>query len=193
MTGHPDMARARGRDEGFSLTELLVVLGIMGVVITGAYSLSTVTKRAADVSEIESAFAHEIGTALQLSEIYLQQNIELDEWGDYRLVCFVDRDLDGFSERVTIEAESDGTLSLSVWDTDVQHVNTTERIDFLMSEHSVNVANGNPLFTYLAADASVITTLDARASDTRSVIVNVEIEVDGDTMNDERTIFFRNR
>ena len=183
-------ARSEG---GFSLMELLVVLSIMGVVLAGAYSLSMVMNKAADVSETQAAFANQVGTSLALAEVYLQQNTALEEWGDNRIVFFVDRDLDGLVERVIIEADADGVLRLTVWNTDMQRDNTDKRIDFLMSENSVNVANGAPLVTYLN-DASVeITSTDARASDTRSVIINVEIDVNGYSLDDERTILFRNR
>jgi prepilin-type N-terminal cleavage/methylation domain-containing protein len=185
-------ARVR-RDDGFSLTELLVVLGIMGVVLAGAYSLALVSQKAADVSETQAAFANEVGTSLALAENYLQQNTALKTWTDYRLECTVDRDLDGFAEWVIIEAHANGELTLQVWNTDIGQNLTDLRIDYLMSENNVNVADGIPLFTYLKDDGTEVATFDARAGDTRSVIMDVRIDVNGYDLDDTRQVLFRNR
>jgi prepilin-type N-terminal cleavage/methylation domain-containing protein len=193
MVATRDIKRAPVRDGGFSLTELMVVLGIMGVVLAGAYSLALVTNRSASTTEIQSAFAQEVGVPLQLAEKYLQQNTGLEEWQDYELVCFTDTDIDGFDERVTIQAHADGRLTVDVWNTDIQHQNTTQRVSFVASENNANVANGTPLFTYLADDSTEVTSTEARASNTRSVIMTVVAEIDGKTLEDDRWVLFRNR
>lgn len=172
---------------------MLVVLAIMGFVIAGAYSLSMVTNRAAEVAQIQSAFTKEIGTPLQFGEKYLQQNSALDAWEDYRVTCFTDTDLDGLRERVTIQAHSDGRLTLEVWNTNIQGQDTTRRIGFTMSENNTNVADGVPLFVYLKDDGTPVETLDARASQTRNIIMQVNVEIEGKALSDERTIHFRNR
>jgi prepilin-type N-terminal cleavage/methylation domain-containing protein len=180
-------------DTGFSLTELLVVLGIMGVVLAGAYSLSLLTNRTADVSAAQAAFASEIGNPLELGEKYLQQNSGLEEWDDYRLVCFTDADLNGYSERVILEAHDDGQLTLDVWNTDLERHNTNQQIHYVMSEHNSNVAEGVPLFTYLDGDGVEVDSYDSRASDTRNIRMEVLLDMDEWDFRDDRVIHFRNR
>jgi hypothetical protein len=130
---------------------------------------------------------------LQLSEKYLQQNSALEEWTDYRVACFTDVDLNGLSERVIIEAHSDGRLTLNVYNTDLQHNNTSTRVDYVMSENNSNVDNGTPLFVYLDGNGSEITTLSARPAATRNIRMQVEVETDDYHFEDDRLIHLRNR
>lgn len=182
------------RDErGFSLTELMVVLGVMGFLLGSAYAAAFIMQRSAEVTEANARFTQEIGTGLELAEIYLQQNSALEEWEDNRIAMFTDRDLDGFAERAIIEAHDDGRLTLEVWRCDMARNNIEKLIDFTMSEDCVNVREGIPLITYLDGDGNEVATLEERPSETRSVIVRIAIEHDDRVMTDDREVNFRNR
>lgn len=183
-----------GRDDsGFSLSELIIVLGLLGVVLAGAFAFSQVAQKSAEAAEMQSAFATDIARPLEIIEVYAQQNNGLEAWDNNRIVFFTDRNLDGLAERVTIEALSDGQLRFLVWKTNAARVNQTQEFNWILSERNSNVAAGVPLFRYFNLSSQEITNTEDRASATRSIRVQVVAEVNDRQIEDDKVIMFRNR
>ena len=80
-------------DSGFSLSELLIVCGLLGLVIGGAYAFSFAVNRGSQVSEIRQRIATQKSTApSRLSRLgYIMQSLAIDH--GLRLQYRLDRDL----------------------------------------------------------------------------------------------------
>ncbi len=182
-------------DAGFTLSELIVVMALLGVVLAVVYGSSYAMIRASGVSDRQARFTNEVASPLLVMDTMLVQNSAIEAAGPYRIVFVTDRDLDNRMERVTIEARSDGRLRYNVVELNPQRTAVVSVVqDWIMSENNVNVAQGVPLFRYFGATADAeITSMGSVASDARSVIARVVTQHDGRIFSDSRRIQFRLR
>lgn len=180
-------------DSGFTLTELVVVLALLGFVLAVAYATFMLVRNGADMSDREAVFAQEVGAPLDIAERLLTQQFAFDSAapgvGPYRCAFFTDRDNDGRRERYVIEATSDGKLVTSF----------TEEIDAptpragVWSDRNFNVSTPTPLFRYYDQNGVQITAMSEVYANAYSVDVTVVTQQDGRTLSDTRRAFFRNR
>lgn len=189
----------RDNDRGYSLTELLVVMGLMGIVLAAAYAIFQVTSNGSKQSDREAYIATEIGAPLGIAERVLQQNARLNNGfvselsrsvtpTDYLVSFQTDQDSDSHWEMHIIEATADGRLVM----TRLEQVDLPTPQVFAWSDHNYNQAAGIPLLTYFDSyDATITSAADYPTA--RRIRVTIVTEYDGVQFSDFRDILFRNR
>ncbi|HET6498251.1 MAG TPA: prepilin-type N-terminal cleavage/methylation domain-containing protein [Coriobacteriia bacterium] len=187
------MRRLR-EDDGFTLTELIIVMALLLVVMGVVYLSSYAMMQASRVSDRQARFTNEVASPLLAIDKVLVQNASIEAASPYRIVVLTDRNLNNKMERTTIEARADGVLHLRSEELNSQRT-AVERVlqDWAVTQHNVNVAQSTPLFRYFDASRGEITAMGAVASDARSVLVTLVAEHDGRMLTDSRSIQFRLR
>lgn len=179
-------------DDGYSLSELLVVMGLIGFVIAGAYALFRLTSTGAAMSSRDSWISQEIGQPLEnMERVLIQQAPPMIETGLYVCEVRTDQDRDNHYEYHHFEATTDGQL-VDTYHEDVDRP-TSQLI--VWSRNNANRAQGVPLMTYYDIDGTDIsgeTGLYIQKYAV-SVVVTIVTDQDGSIYSDSRRIFFRNR
>jgi prepilin-type N-terminal cleavage/methylation domain-containing protein len=184
-------------DRGFSLTELIVVLLLLGVVLGISYGGLIAVYRARDVSERRAFIATEVGNPLATFEKMLTQATYVDAAGPYSVTFRTDRDNNDVQERNLIEATAGGALRHRIWLLDQYGNNTSLEYDATWSEHNVNVARSQPLFQY-SGDTNGDGTMEPLSGvinpqQVQYVDVTIVVEYDEHDYSDGRSAFMRNR
>lgn len=193
------MTPARHKDDGFTLAELLVAMMLLAVILAISFTAIQVAQRGRDVSDRQAAFAQEVAWPLSLLEKTGSQVITIVMTATpadypYAVSLFTDKDNDDVLERNDIMATPDGRLIQDVWLTNSQLAYTTHVTTYELSTHNVNRERGIPLFTYRTAEpSSAVITTDGAATITKNLVVTVASEIDGEVLQDSRTIYLRNR
>lgn len=184
----------RSGDAGFTMTELIVVLGLMGFVLAAIYAASSALIQSANVSEAQSIFARDSGEPMRLIARNLMQAIQLENTAPQSLTFRTDRKMDGTGQRVIIAATG-SFVSYKEWDINSQFVNKTvsPRLDLEYSPSSVNIASNVPLFQYLDAQGKAITNMEVAPSATRSVVMTLALRAAGSDFETSQTVYLRNR
>lgn len=183
----------RAHQEGFSLTELMVVLILMGVLFAASYAGIMATYQGREVSDRQAYFAREVSTPLSVSEKILSQAITIENAGEYTLTVLTDRDNDKVLERHTFTVDAQGRFVQEIWLTNSARVNTSHVDTNIWSTNIVNIAESQPLFYYYGSDLARIEDMALVADDVRSVDLNIAVKYDDVVFRGSRTIFFRNR
>jgi prepilin-type N-terminal cleavage/methylation domain-containing protein len=193
------------RDEGFSLTELLVVIVLMGMVLAAVYSALQLTVRAREIQERNSFESTRMTVPLQMIEIAVSQNTLIEAGSThYRLSCLTDKNHDGVRERHVFEATTDGRLVERFWlvDSNGQNITATARVtewqrnEASLPARNVNRANEVRLFTYIDRDPETneIRELDyIRANQSNEVLVTLAARYGKWDFQESRRIMLRNR
>ena len=185
------------QDEGFSLSELIVVIGLLGVILAAAYLSYSVAANGSRAADRESMTAREIAAPmLECERLLIQQHNILTgslesrivNPGPYLVAFNTDRDHDSHIESTIIEATSDGRLVISQSETAEHGLQAV-----VWSTENHNRAANIPLLTFYDGAGSVIADNNAIASDARAVKVTIVTEYEGQQYSDSRTISFRNR
>ncbi|MBE0476018.1 MAG: prepilin-type N-terminal cleavage/methylation domain-containing protein [Coriobacteriia bacterium] len=183
-----------GRDEGFSLSELIVVTGLIGVVLAGAYAVAHAVVKGSSVNETQAMIAREAGQPLSMIQKYLMQATAIEETGPYRIRYIIDRELrDPEAERHVLEATSDGRLVLTMWPIDVAHTNTGPPRAAVLSERNTNVADGVPLLKYIDVTGAQVTSMEHAPSATRQLEATVRVRWDEQSHESSLFMSLRNR
>lgn len=176
-------------DDGFSLTELITVTVLLGVVLSISYGAMVAVYRGTGVSERQATMSREAAAPLSAMEEIISQAISVDTANAYTTSVQTDRDNDGVHERHIFTANSDGTLTQVTWLTNDSRVNTTQIGNVTWSSNNRNVARTQPLIYYY--DRSRARTTDP--AQVRYVDMNLVVEVDGREYRDTRSVLLRNR
>lgn len=187
------MSSAIRREDGFTLTELMVVVGLISIILGVAYLGFDVVRNGANMSDRQAYISREIGFPLDYMERAFIQNYGFDSTGSgitpYRAAVLTDRDNDGHPEKYIFEATSAGQL----------RVTTSEEVDkptpsvYVISSKNSNVSQSRVLFRYYDANSAEITNMGNVGSQARSMSMTVVTTYDGQTFSDSRRVFFRNR
>jgi prepilin-type N-terminal cleavage/methylation domain-containing protein len=98
---------------GFTLSELIVVMGLLGVVLAVVYGSMFAMVQASRASDRQARFTNEVSSPLLAIDKVIVQNSSIEQASPYRIVVLTDRDLNNKMERTTIEATTSGRLRLS--------------------------------------------------------------------------------
>lgn len=188
------LKRAYAAEDGYTLAELLVVIGLIGVVLAVAWNVNTLVGRASDFNEREAWLSSEVRTPLMFIDKLLMQNSAIEGTsGEYMISFFTDVDLDDVRERNVVKVEGN-VLTLTSWKVDGANNNVGSPIrEHVFSTHNANKASGVPLFTYLDGDGKKIEDPDKWAGSSRSIRTTIVADYQGQTLSDSRQTFLRNR
>lgn len=183
------------RDEGFTLTELVIVVALLAIILGITYTGLNVVTKAAEVSQRQSTFADEVGAPLLGMEEVLQQAFAFEAAEAYTLTVRTDADNNNLVERHTITASTAGVLTHKAWKTNSLMQNTSLWIDTTWSRNNVNAKTGvaEPLFYYYDADHVRITNTAGQLDLIKTIDVVAIVEVNGKRYRGTRTIVLRNR
>lgn len=189
--------RTLTRDDGFSLSELIVVVGLLGMILAAAWLSYAVASNGAQAADRESMTAREIAVPLlECERLLIQQHNILTgslesrvvNPGPYLIAFNTDRDHDSHIESHIMEATADGRLV--VWTSETAE-HGLEAVVWSTENH--NVEADIPLLTYYDATGAKITDNNAIASDARSVTITIVTEYQDQQYSDSRAVTFRNR
>jgi len=184
-------------DDGFTLSELVVVLGLLGVILAAAWASYSVASNGTRASDRASMTARELAAPLlQCERLLIQQHNILD--GDvegrtvnpspYLIAFNTDTDRDSHMETTIVEATEAGELVISTAEVGEHTLDPV-----IWSTANRNRAAGVPLLRYYMADGTEITEMDLVASMARAVRITVLVEYEGTQYSDYRDLTFRNR
>jgi len=188
------------KDDGFSLTELIVSLTLLGFVLALGYSISQVVSIGQRNADRESLVAREITYPLtRISEILIQNHRVEASPAPTGMVLSVrtDQDLDNVQEQHNFQLVTAGgdtyieqrVFLLNASGARVLPVRHVAR----WGTRVTNVDAGVSLFRYFDASGAPITDM-SRVSDTaRSVEITIRSTVDGRVVQDSVRAAFRNR
>jgi prepilin-type N-terminal cleavage/methylation domain-containing protein len=180
-------------DEGFTLTELVVVLMLMGFVLSVAWATFNVVNNGSAQSNREAVFSDEVGAPLDFAERLLSQQFDLDATtpgcGPYRCAFYTDRDNDGNRERYVVTANASGEFVVSF----SEEVDSPTVYTGVWSDRNANVNAATPLFVYRDYNETTITAAADVYANARSVDVTIVAEFGDRQIQDTRRVYFRNR
>ncbi|MHB8762623.1 MAG: PulJ/GspJ family protein [Coriobacteriia bacterium] len=195
------MREALRKDEGFTLTELVVVIILLGFVLGVGWTMFDLAARGADQATGDAWLSREIGQPLEYAEkIYMQQlDIRFHDSAnivqDPRWWCraTTDRDHDDLLEQYIFQVTTDGRLLVTSSETSDSPTPRTAT----WSTHNVNrrVSPPIPLFRYFNASGVEISgqPVDHIQQYAASMLITIAAERDGETVIDSRRVYFRNQ
>lgn len=183
-----------GRDEGYTLAELLVVLALLGLIVGAAFTLLGLVNTGTAQSSREAWMSREIGFPLEhLERQLMQQAPPMNAVGPYMCEIRTDQDRDNHYEIHRFEATTDGRLI----QTSSEEVDrpTPEQTVWSTSNMNRDPSVSQPLFVYYDADGKDMTgETEIRIKQyAMSVKVTVAAEYGDEVVTDSRRIYFRNR
>lgn len=195
-----EMKRLMHSEDGFSLTELLVVLALMGMLLTASYAGVTLSARAGEIQRRNDFIARNLVTPLQNMDVLLSQNLTLNATVDgYSFDCLVDQNNDNTRERHVFEATTDGRLVERVFLVSPTGAQTALRTT-VWQRTEANPVRGNanrvrsrPLVTYYRIDSTTGARVIATPANATEAVLTLEIRYDGRNYSDTRRVLFRNR
>ncbi len=189
------MVRRRLHEEGgYTLSELLVVLALLGLIVSAAFTLLGLVNRGTAQSSREAWLSREIGFPLEhMERLLTQQAPPMTAVGPYVCEIRTDQDRDNHYEIYRFEATTDGRLI----QTFTEQVDSPTPRETVWSTSNMNRDAGvsQPLFVYYDADGKDMTgETEIRIKQyAMSVKVTVAAEHDGEVVTDSRHVYFRNR
>jgi len=195
------MAEQARKDRGYSLVELMSVLGVLGVILTAVFLSVQALQMSANVAQRDAWVASSTADSLAYLEKTISQATSITVGGSNgtQIQFMTDQNLDGVSEQHNIAVVSSGRLTDSVYPMP-GGVPTAPPVVHVIIEGSSGpdlpynlpyCANdaSRPLFEYLSSNES--STVDP--SQAKSVRLTVYIKYMDGTFSDGTQVFLRNR
>lgn len=183
-------------DDGFTLSELVAALGLLGIILAAAWAGFQASHSYSRLSDRQGWFAREVSSPLLQIERVLQQQYKIDPAYPgvtaYRIKCETDADSDGNREVWEIQATSDCRLVIS--NSEIRQDGTYQRppTTYAWSTHNYNVQTGTPLFRFYDKAGNQITNMGDVPSKAIRAVVTIVTVYDGKQFSDSRTVLFRN-
>lgn len=177
-------------DSGLSLSELMVVLALMGLVLAAVYMGMQFSYRAQSVAEMQAHFSSEISAPIRTMDQSFSQST-VPAFGTplepYRARLRMPADyFPGRTIEYEYEATTDGRLVQTVYRVTGTTSSVVRRVTW--SESNANRALSVPLLTYYEGSAVATSVISAD-----SVVIEVCSRFKDTTYRDKRRIAFRNR
>ena len=191
--------RHESNDAGFSLTELVVVVGLLPIVLAAAWGALSFVTKTNQVASIQGNAAHDFADPMEQMSSIIMQNNAIKSADPNRIEVWTDRNMDGAPELDAFYVTADKKLIFERWAYNSSRTTVLSHHLWEMSVTNFNVDSATPLFTYYDASGAPIPTSDIAAhaaSDARRVRVRLMIDTgNGATKayGDVRDILFRNR
>lgn len=185
------MHRVR-QEEGFSLTELVIVIALLAFIMAAAYAALNAVQASTEVSDRQSVFATEVGSPLLAIEEVLQQTLSVESAGPYSITVTTDVNNDNLVERHIITAGVDGTLTHQAYNTNILTQNTTTRLNTTWSTKNVNRIDAIPLFYFYDENHGAISDYTLVPQDAKSMDIIVEVQHEERHFRSARTVVLRN-
>ena len=188
-------------EQGFTLTEMLVVMSLLGIVLFAAYMFIFAATAGQSNSDKEASLSRAVTLPLQTMERLIIQNSAITPSpspSGTKLTVLTDQNSDGTLERHTFEAVRDtaglGYVRLTTYIVDAAG-NTVgaARHDGYIARDNANIRDGVPLFLYFTKDGVQITDPGAVSTGAAYVVVQLRATIGGKTETHSDTIYFRNR
>jgi prepilin-type N-terminal cleavage/methylation domain-containing protein len=177
-------------DSGLSLTELLVVLALMGMVLATVYLGINFGYRAQAVAETQTHFAKEISAPLRvMDKAFSQSTVPPTGTAYNEYLVRLRMPIDHVPGRIIeheYEATADGRLLQRVYQ--ISGANRTLLRTVTWSKTNTNRAVGQAMFTYFRSTTPTTNVVAAN-----NVLITLTTEYGGQVYRDRRRVFFRNR
>lgn len=180
------------REGGFTLTELVIVLSLLGFVVSMAYAGIDVVRNANTLANRQSNFVSDVVFPLNFLSKLVMQNATIESADPYGMTFLTDMDSDNLFER-NIVSLSGSDLDLVQYNTDLSRVNTTQRLNLHFSTHNSNRAHSESLFRYYTRGGAQITDMASVQASATAAAIKVMADFDGRTLEDTVSVNFRNR
>ena len=164
------LTATRHSDRGFTLVEMMFVVGLLGIVLGVIYGAVQVLTTSAATSMEESASAHDLSYSMELLSKALMAGTEVTYADGYRLDMKTTQNADGSYELQSIYATippnptstSDTTAGLLVWTRSLLNADGTAiggnpTFNWVVSDRNMNAVDRKPLFTYYAQNDTTMT------------------------------------
>lgn len=181
-----------GREDGFSLTELVIVIALLAFIMAAAYAALNAVQVSTEVSDRQSIFAAEVGSPLLAIEEVLQQTLSIESADAYSITVTTDVNNDNLVERHIITSGVDGTLTHRAFNTNMLTQNTTTRLNTVWSTKNVNRIDAVPLFYFYDETHGPITDYALVPRQAKSMDIIVEVKHKDRHFRSVRTVVLRN-
>lgn len=183
-------------DAGFSLTELIVVVGLLPIVLAMAWGALMYTSTSAAVSTTQGNAARDFANPMEQMSRTIMQKMDLDTAETNRIAVWTDRNMDGSPEKTAFYVTNDHKLVLERWGYNSARTTVLSHSVWNMSQNNYNLSAGVPVFEYYDQSGTLIpeAEVSARAgSEAARVRVRLVIDMGNSrTIQDVRDITFRN-
>lgn len=177
---------------GFSASELIVVMGLLGAVLSITFTGMFAVYRSNQVNDAQSSAARDFSDPLEKISMIVMQATEIGVAEPYRLVVWTDRDLDGNPERNEFVAGTDSSLTWYYGEYQPDRVGVLEQSTWVMSDNNANRARNTALFRYYRSTGAEILVMGDVPSQAFTVKANMAVEaVPGVPTYDSRNITLR--
>jgi prepilin-type N-terminal cleavage/methylation domain-containing protein len=187
-----DLKVAMRRDEGLSLTELLVVMMLLGFVLAVMYAGVQGIFKGFEVAERQTQFTEEITSPMQVMDKLFSQNRTLSvvSGQDPAYVIAVNSPATGgVFKRDIFAAETSGTLTQTTYSVVTATGAETQTNRVTWAYHNANRALGRAAFVY----HSGATSASVSATSANNVTITLYTTHKGRYFSGTRVVFFRNR
>lgn len=183
------MSMSTRADHGYTLAELVAVIGLLGIIMGVAYAGMHIAMTGSKFSDEQAMVSREIAAPLDLIDQVFSQSLGFDV--SYpgvkpnRCAVFTDQDSDGDQERWLFEIVG-SELRVTSGETNGRPTETA-----VWSDANANIAVSEPLFRYYGPDGE-ITDMGQVSDKATHVVATLVVESGGRSLRDSRTVFIRN-
>lgn len=177
---------------GFTLTELLVVVGLLGMILAATYAASQAIMAGGRVNEAQAAFARDSGEPLRIINKSLMQATAIETALPNQIMVTTDRNLDDVLERMRVTATADGKLLYEVWINNAKPP-AAPSTSIAWSTNCVNDSD-SPLFRYYKIDGSNQTEVHGYDAEHDADMVKIDLRLSSDATDfrSEQSVLLRN-